>query len=90
MIRLNTAGQLGLGERCLQVVTGPAGDPEISVEVCSLGSVSGPWSYSPADLTVRFSLSEEPRQLCVQMRGLGGLLTLAQCDPVTFSLPACY
>ena len=68
-------------------MTGPAGDPEISVEVCSLGSVSGPWSYSPADLTVRFSLSEEPRQLCVQMRGLGGLLTLAQCDPVTRLTP---
>ena len=68
-------------------MTGSAGDPEISVEVCSLGSVSGPWSYSPADLTVRFSLSEEPRQLCVQMRGLGGLLTLAQCDPVTRLTP---
>ena len=68
-------------------MTGPAGDPEISVEVCSLGSVSGPWSYSPADLTVRFSLSEEPRQLCVQMRGLGGLLTLAQCDLVTRQTP---
>ena len=68
-------------------MTGPAGDPEISVEVCSLGSVSGPWSYSPADLTVRFSLSGEPRQLCVQMRGLGGLLTLAQCDPVTRLTP---
>ena len=79
VIRLNTAGQLGLGERCLLPVWDSEG-LQIRVEVCPLGSVSGPWSYSADDLTVRCRVGEE--ELCVEMRGPGGLLTLAQCHQV--------
>ena len=85
VIRLNTAGQLGLGERCLL----PAWDSEgltITVTVCPLGSVSGPWSYNEDDLTMRCLVEVEggdTQELCVEMRGLGGLLTLAQCQQVS-------
>ena len=85
VIRLNTAGQLGLGERCLL----PLWDGEafqISVSVCPLGSVSGPWSYAEDDLTVSCVIETEAgetEELCVELRGLGGLLTLAPCNKVS-------
>ena len=81
VIRLNTAGQLGLGERCLVPVREEGGMIEISVEVCPLGEVAGPWRYSQQDLTLSYSLSHQ-EELCVEMRGMGGLLTLANCDQV--------
>ena len=83
VIRLNTAGQLGLGERCLLPVWDSEG-LQLRVEVCPLGSVSGPWSYSEEDLTVRCRVGKE--ELCVEMRGPGGLLTLAQCHQVNITL----
>ena len=86
VIRLNAAGQLGLGERCLLPVWDSDG-LRISVAVCPLGSVSGPWSYAEDDLTVRCLVEEEggdTEELCVELRGLGGLLTLAQCHQVSF------
>ena len=85
VIRLNSAGQLGLGERCLL----PDWDNEsfqVRVTVCPLGSVSGPWSYSEDDLTVRCLVTDESgetEELCVELRGLGGLLTLAPCLQVS-------
>ena len=84
VIRLNTAGQLGLGERCLL----PAWDSEggrVTVTECPLGSVSGPWSYAEDDLTVRCEVEDEggeTEELCVELRGLGGLLGLAPCNQV--------
>lgn len=84
VIRLDTAGQLGLGERCLVPVREEGEMIEISVSVCPLGEVGGPWRYSQQDLTLTYSLSyqDQDQELCVEMRGMGGLLTLAKCDQV--------
>ncbi|XP_043200138.1 N-acetylgalactosaminyltransferase 7-like [Amphibalanus amphitrite] len=40
LLRLNLAGQLGAGERCLEAVEG-----EVHLTVCRLGTVDGPWQY---------------------------------------------
>ena len=40
MFRLNTAGQLGVGERCVN-----ADNQGVKLVVCRLGSVDGPWQY---------------------------------------------
>ena len=88
VIRLNTAGQLGLGERCLL----PSWDNQefhITVSICPLGSVSGPWTYSEDDLTLSCLVEDEggdTEELCVEMRGLGGLLTLAPCHQVNITI----
>lgn len=40
LYRLNTKGQLGVGERCI------AGDRQnVKLVVCPLGTVDGPWQY---------------------------------------------
>ena len=62
------------------------GRTQISVSECPLGSVSGPWSYAGEDQTVRCLVEDqggETDQLCVELRGLGGLLTLAPCNQVS-------
>lgn len=40
LIRLNTAGQLGVGERCIN-----ADSQGVKLVVCRLGTVDGPWEY---------------------------------------------
>ena len=40
LVRLNAAGQLGVGERCLEEVRG-----QLQLVVCRLGTVDGPWQY---------------------------------------------
>lgn len=40
LLRLNKAGQLGIGERCVQ-----ANREGTKLEYCTLGTVDGPWSY---------------------------------------------
>ena len=40
LFRLNTAGQLGVGERCVN-----ADSQGVKLVVCRLGSVDGPWEY---------------------------------------------
>ncbi|GBP10016.1 N-acetylgalactosaminyltransferase 7 [Eumeta japonica] len=41
LIRLNAAGQLGVGERCVE-----ADRESIKLGVCRLGTVDGPWIYN--------------------------------------------
>ena len=40
MFRLNSAGQLGVGERCVN-----ADSQGVKLVVCRLGTVDGPWEY---------------------------------------------
>ena len=89
MLRLNTRGQLGLGERCV-VPLQQRDRVELEVAVCE--GVAGGWSYDERGLAMVFTVQyheegegerEEWRQqrLCVQMQGLGGVLALVHCDP---------
>lgn len=46
LYRLNTKGQLGVGERCI------AGDRQnVKLVVCPLGTVDGPWQYESVCIT---------------------------------------
>ena len=88
MLRLNTRGQLGLGERCVVPLQQPD-SVELEVAVCE--GVAGGWSYDEGSLAMVFTVQyqegegerEEWRQqrLCVQLQGLGGVLALTHCDP---------
>jgi len=40
LFRLNSAGQLGVGERCVN-----ADSQGVKLVVCRLGTVDGPWEY---------------------------------------------
>ena len=40
LLRLNSAGQLGVGERCVN-----ADSQGVKLAVCRLGTVDGPWEY---------------------------------------------
>ncbi len=40
LFRLNAAGQLGVGERCVN-----ADSQGVKLVVCRLGTVDGPWQY---------------------------------------------
>lgn len=47
LMRLNAAGQLGTGERCIE-----ADRQRIKLAVCRLGTVDGPWQYDENTLTL--------------------------------------
>ena len=53
VVRLNVAGQLGLGERCIVPVVTSDTTAELEVAVCPPRSVSGDWRYNEDDLTMR-------------------------------------
>jgi polypeptide N-acetylgalactosaminyltransferase len=45
LLRLNAAGQLGVGERCVNADT-----QGVKLVVCRLGTVDGPWQYDEVSL----------------------------------------
>lgn len=47
LMRLNAAGQLGVGERCVE-----ADEEGIKLTVCHLGTVDGPWKYDENSKTL--------------------------------------
>ncbi|XP_037071879.1 LOW QUALITY PROTEIN: N-acetylgalactosaminyltransferase 7-like, partial [Pollicipes pollicipes] len=47
LIRLNTAGQLSVGERCVE-----ADRHSVKLAFCRLGTVNGPWQYSESSQTM--------------------------------------
>ena len=86
VLRLNTRGQLGLGERCV-VPLQQRDRVELEVAVCE--GVAGGWSYDERGLAMVFTVQYQEgegegwrqQRLCVQMQGLGGVLALVHCDP---------
>ncbi|XP_073833113.1 N-acetylgalactosaminyltransferase 7 [Musca autumnalis] len=72
LIRLNAAGQLGVGERCVE-----ADRQGIKLAVCRLGTTDGPWSY---DENTKHLLHRAHRK-CVAVHPTTQQLFLAHCDP---------
>jgi len=47
-MRLNAAGQLGVGERCID-----ADSQGVKLIVCRLGTVDGPWLYDEVTIGIK-------------------------------------
>uniref|UniRef100_A0A1I8P174 Polypeptide N-acetylgalactosaminyltransferase n=1 Tax=Stomoxys calcitrans TaxID=35570 RepID=A0A1I8P174_STOCA len=71
LIRLNAAGQLGVGERCVE-----ADRQGIKLAVCRLGTTDGPWSYNE---TTKHLLHRAHKK-CVALHPQTHQLFLAHCD----------
>lgn len=71
LIRLNAAGQLGVGERCIE-----ADRQGIKLAFCRLGTVDGPWTYDEKSLT----LLHRVHRKCVAVHPQSHQLSLMPCD----------
>lgn len=71
LMRLNAAGQLGVGERCVE-----ADKQGIKLAVCRLGTVDGPWHY---DAKTRHILHRANNK-CMAQNPTTRQLSLAHCD----------
>ena len=69
LVRLNTEGQLGVGERCVE-----ASQAGVRIVFCPQGKVSGPWRYDSQD----GSLQHTTARRCLAVRGES--LALEQCQ----------
>ncbi|XP_011551579.3 N-acetylgalactosaminyltransferase 7 [Plutella xylostella] len=72
IFRLNSAGQLGVGERCVE-----ADADSVKQAVCRLGTVDGPWSYDDAESHIIHRLHGH----CLTMHATTKALGLRPCDP---------
>lgn len=71
LMRLNSAGQLSNGERCID------GDEHgIQLVVCKLGTVDGPWKYDEKTLTLHHSADNK----CMALHPGTKKLSLQTCD----------
>lgn len=71
LMRLNAAGQLGVGERCIE------GDNSgIKLTVCRLGTVDGPWTYDDNTAT----LLHKTYKKCMAVHPQTKQLSLMPCD----------
>ncbi|RWS24963.1 N-acetylgalactosaminyltransferase 7-like protein [Leptotrombidium deliense] len=70
LFRLNAKGQLGVGERCID-----ANQDRMTLIVCKLGTVDGPWRYDPKSK----HLVHTKLDLCLQHRE-DGAVHLSDCD----------
>ncbi|XP_014206281.1 N-acetylgalactosaminyltransferase 7 [Copidosoma floridanum] len=70
LIRLNTKGQLGVGERCIE-----ADGQGIKLVVCRLGTVDGPWEYKDSN-----TLHHRVHNKCVALHPQTYHLSLMPCD----------
>lgn len=71
LIRLNAAGQLGVGERCIEADT-----QGIKLAFCRLGTVDGPWQYDDSTNTLTHRIHKK----CMAMHPQTMQLSLMPCD----------
>lgn len=71
LLRLNVAGQLGVGERCVEADT-----QGVKLSTCRLGTVDGPWSY---DINT-YTLLHKTHKKCMAINPETRMLALMQCD----------
>ncbi|XP_046442678.1 N-acetylgalactosaminyltransferase 7-like [Daphnia pulex] len=71
LFRLNKAGQLGVGERCVN-----ADSQGVKLVVCRLGSVEGPWEYDETSKTLLHKVLKR----CLAVHPQNNHLTLLPCD----------
>ena len=69
MVRLNTEGQLGIGERCVEATQAGA-----RIIFCPSGKVSGPWSYDKENKRLLHTVARK----CLTVRGES--LSLEPCQ----------
>ena len=100
VLRLDTRGQLGLGERCLMpeqtqgvhICTcdffkfSLTDGVELAVTMCEGVLEGGSWHYHKEERSMEFTLRYQEGEemdeqvLCVEIRGLSGVLGLTHCD----------
>lgn len=71
LMRLNTEGQLAVGERCIE-----ADNQGVKLVVCTLGTVNGSWEY---DENTRLLMNKK-RGKCLSVHPQTSLLMLLRCD----------
>ncbi|XP_021693979.1 N-acetylgalactosaminyltransferase 7 [Aedes aegypti] len=71
LIRLNAAGQLGVGERCIE-----ADNMGIKLAFCRMGTVDGPWQYDENTST----LLHRTYKMCMGYHPQTRALALMPCD----------
>lgn len=70
-MRLNAAGQLGVGERCVE------GDRQgVKLAICRLGTVDGPWQYDESSHTLLHRVHKK----CIAVHPNTHQLSLMPCD----------
>lgn len=74
LVRLNSRGQLGIGERCVDVDS-----IKVTLEFCKLGRVSGPWMYHNKTNVMYHRLKNK----CLAVNIPNNQLSLVHCDPVS-------
>ncbi|XP_063536219.1 N-acetylgalactosaminyltransferase 7 isoform X3 [Cydia strobilella] len=72
LFRLNAAGQLGVGERCVE-----ADADSVKQAICRLGTVDGPWRYDEENHQIIHRLHD----YCLTLQPHARNLALAPCDP---------
>ena len=55
LVRLNAAGQLGVGERCVD-----ADSQGVKLIYCRMGTVDGPWEYDEVAMPILFPIHRHP------------------------------
>jgi len=71
LLRLNSAGQIGVGERCVE-----ADKHSVKLVFCRLGTVDGPWQYSETSQT----MVHKPTGQCLSLDPASNQLKLLACD----------
>ncbi|KAI1287258.1 N-acetylgalactosaminyltransferase 7 [Halotydeus destructor] len=72
LFRLNSKGQLGVGERCVTSTKS-----SMNLVYCKLGTVDGPWRYDENTNQMLYT----PNQMCLETEADVGAIHLTQCDP---------
>jgi polypeptide N-acetylgalactosaminyltransferase len=72
LIRLNAAGQIGIGERCVEADT-----QGIKLAICRMGTVDGPWKYEEESSTI----VHRTHKKCIAVHPISSALSLMHCDP---------
>lgn len=71
LMRLNAAGQLGVGERCVE-----ADRQGVKLAICRMGTVDGPWQYDENTKTLLHRLHKK----CIAVHPQTHQLSLMPCD----------
>lgn len=71
LVRLNSKGQLGVGERCIE-----ADSQGIKLAFCRLGTVDGPWTYDENSHTLLHRVHKK----CMALHPQTSHLSLMPCD----------
>lgn len=71
LMRLNAAGQIGFGERCVE-----ADSEKLKLIVCPEGTADGPWKYEESTSTI----VHQTHKKCIAVHQNSSELSLLPCD----------